>query len=353
MNISERKKILVCEFITAGGYATQPLPESLVEEGILMRDALLTDLHELDGYEIISMHDSRLAPAQLAMQSVQVSAGDFKDIFRQVIQRVDLIWLIAPETGGTLLELSEICYEAEQSENGPVFIGSGYDTMLIGTSKTLCFEALRDAGIYTLPVYAAEDLLLPDYEQKLSLQESFAWVVKPEDGAGCEGVRVFSDLAMLREWLRQDEAHLDYLAQPYQRGITASMSILCRDGKAYVLSCNQQHIVCENDQFKLTAITVNGMVAYRRAFETIARKIAQMLPDALGYIGVDLIVNPVDNRIHVLEINPRLTTSYVGLRQALNANPAQLILDCVLADQFSLPAFSNHGLAQHSVEITI
>lgn len=351
--MSARKKILVCEFITAGGYAAQLLPESLVKEGMLMRDALLSDISELDQYDIISMHDSRLAPTALAVQSLQVSGEDFENVFRQAIQRVDLIWLIAPETGGTLLALSEMCYELEQAEDGPKFIGPGYDTMLIGTSKTLCFEALRDAHINTLPVHAAEDLLLPDYFHRLNSQASLAWVAKPEDGAGCEGVRLFSSLTGLRDWLMQDEAHLDYLAQPYQQGIAASISMLCRNGKAYLLSCNQQHIEYENQQFKLTGITVNGMATYRRTFETIARKIAQMLPDALGYMGVDMILNPQSNRIEVLEINPRLTTSYVGLRQALNANPAKLILDCVLADQFSMPAFSNNGLAQHQVEVAI
>lgn len=358
MNISDRKKILVCEFITAGGYAAHPLPESLAKEGALMRDALLSDLSALDQYEIIGMHDSRLAPAQLAEKSLPVSGERFKETFTQAIGNVDLIWLIAPETAGTLLELSEICYEAEQSKHGqsehtPIFIGSGYDTMLIGTSKTLCFEALRDARINTLPVHAAEDLFKPEYYQQLTLQEPMPWVAKPEDGAGCEGVQRFPSLTALKDWLKEDEARLDYLVQPYQPGIAASMSMLCRNGKGYLLSCNRQHVMTDSEQFKLTGITVNGMTAYRRTFETIARKIAQMLPDALGYIGVDMIVNPENNRIDVLEINPRLTTSYVGLRQALNANPAQLILDCVLADQFSMPAFSNQGLAQHQVEITL
>lgn len=318
-----------------------------------MRDALLADLQRIDQYQIISLHDARLDPSGLAHQSLAVVPNAFKQVFKQAITEVDLVWLIAPESGGTLLELSEMCYQAEQAENGPIFIGSGYDTMLIGTSKTLCFEALRDACIYTLPVYAAEDLMQASDGQHILPQQDMPWIAKPEDGAGCEGVRLFSSLARLKDWLSADPLRMDYLVQPYQSGIVASMSILCRNGKAYLLSCNQQHVDCDGEQFKLTAITVNGMASHRRAFETIARKIAQMLPDALGYIGVDMIVNPANNRIDVLEINPRLTTSYVGLHQALNANPAQLILDCVLADQFIMPAFSNHGLAQNQVEITL
>jgi predicted ATP-grasp superfamily ATP-dependent carboligase len=95
------------------------------------------------------------------------------------------------------------------------------------------------------------------------------------------------------------------------------------------------------------------MLPYWQRFETIARKIAQMLPDALGYIGVDVIVAHETNKIYVLEINPRLTTSYVGLHDALNANPAKLILDCVLNDRFDMPNFTKNSLMQNQVEVQI
>lgn len=344
---------MVCEFITGGGFAAEALPESLVKEGTAMRDALLADLRVLNQYEIITMHEARLSAAVLANHSLKVSPNEFKQMFTAAMHDVDLVWLIAPETGGALLELSEICFDAEKREHGPIFIGSGFDTILTGTSKTLCFEALRDAKIHTLAVHAGEDLMQAEYFGALQNQAINQWIAKPEDGAGCEGIRLFSSLAALRDWLTLDARYLDYLAQPYQQGLAASFSMLCRNGKAWVLSCNQQHIQCHDGHFKLKGITVNGMAQYRQPFETIARKIAQMLPDALGYIGVDVIVNTEHNRIYVLEINPRLTTSYVGLHEALNANPAKLILDCVLNDQFTMPAFSKNGLAQNVVEIEL
>ncbi len=344
---------MVCEFITGGGLAAEALPESLVKEGALMRDALLEDLNTLNQYEIITMHDARLSAPKFATRSLEVSQNVFKQVFAAAIHEVDLVWLIAPETDGMLLALSEICYEAEQREHGPIFIGSGFDTMLTGTSKTLCYEALRDAKIYTLPVHAGEDLMQATYFYGLHNQSAQQWVAKPEDGAGCEGIRLFTSLIALRDWLVEDSRYFNYLAQPYQQGVTASFSMLCRNGKAWVLSCNQQHIQCHDDQFKLKGITVNGMAQHRQQFETIARKIAQVLPDALGYIGVDVIVDAEHDRIYVLEINPRLTTSYAGLHEVLNANPAQLILDCVLNDQFTMPAFSKNGLAQNVLEIDL
>ncbi len=343
----------MCEFITGGGLGAEALPQSLVNEGALMRDALLKDIAELDQYEIFTLQDARLTPSLLAVQSIVVEPGQFQDAFSEALKQVDFVWLIAPETKGALLELSELCYEAEKAENGPILIGSGFDTMLTGTSKTLCYEALHAAGIYTLPVHAGEDLVQEPYYESLENQHISKWVAKPEDGAGCEGIRVFESLHDLRAWIMHDERYLDYLAQPFQQGIAASFSMLCRNGKAWLLSCNQQHIECVGSQFKLNGVTVNGMLAYWQRFETIARKIAQMLPDALGYVGVDVIVDPDADRIYVLEINPRLTTSYVGLHAALNANPAKLVLDCVLNDRFEMPNFTKNSLMQNQVDVLL
>jgi predicted ATP-grasp superfamily ATP-dependent carboligase len=54
-----------------------------------------------------------------------------------------------------------------------------------------------------------------------------------------------------------------------------------------------------------------------------------------GYAGIDLILTaggPV-----ILEINPRLTTSYVGLRQATGENPATLMLDLYRTGRLPAP----------------
>ncbi len=312
-----------------------------------MRDALLRDLVALNQFEIITMHDARLVPSALATRSIVVESGQFKNAFSAALGQAELVWLIAPESDGTLLELSELCYE--NHKNGALFLGCGFDAMLIGTSKTLCFEALQAANIHTLPVHAGEDLMQSAYYESLLRQNVRKWVAKPEDGAGCEGIQVFDSLHDLKHWIVQDDRYLHYLAQPYQQGIVASFSMLCRDGKGWLLSCNQQHIASDDGKFKLTGVTVNGMLPYWQRFETIARKIARMLPDALGYVGVDVIVDTENNnKIYVLEINPRLTTSYVGLSAALNTNPAKLILDCVLSDQFNMPL-----LVRKQVEIQL
>jgi predicted ATP-grasp superfamily ATP-dependent carboligase len=55
----------------------------------------------------------------------------------------------------------------------------------------------------------------------------------------------------------------------------------------------------------------------------------EVFPPPLGYIGVDLVLGDAEDgsNDYVIEINPRLTTSYVGLRALSKTNLAQAMLD--------------------------
>ncbi|MEO6118153.1 MAG: ATP-grasp domain-containing protein, partial [Methylotenera sp.] len=179
------------------------------------------------------------------------------------------------------------------------------------------------------------------------------YIVKPNDGAGCNDTFYFSDFAVLLDWLTlNQEKQAGYIIQPYQTGIPASISVLCKAGKAWLLSCNQQKIAIKTIERNQAAIqyqgsVVNGLSTYQAAFETLANRIAKALPGLNGYIGIDVIVN--SEAIYVVEINPRITTSYIGLRESLNCNPAQLIMDLIDNPSFKLP----ENLANKSVEISV
>ena len=68
------------------------------------------------------------------------------------------------------------------------------------------------------------------------------------------------------------------------------------------------------------------------------------MPGLAGYIGVDVIVGDAD--IRVLEVNPRLTTSYAGLEQAIGCNPAELILDMFYNGGFSSPLLIERNIVE-------
>jgi predicted ATP-grasp superfamily ATP-dependent carboligase len=67
----------------------------------------------------------------------------------------------------------------------------------------------------------------------------------------------------------------------------------------------------------------------------LAKKAVQGIRGLQGYVGVDAILGMPDTGEHdvVLEINPRLTTSYLGLRQATTANLLKCMIKVVACDK--------------------
>jgi len=71
----------------------------------------------------------------------------------------------------------------------------------------------------------------------------------------------------------------------------------------------------------------------REAFAT-AQTVVKSFLGLRGYVGVDLVLTekgPV-----VIEVNPRLTTSYVGVRKIVAFNPAQAIINAVLEHELPM-----------------
>jgi predicted ATP-grasp superfamily ATP-dependent carboligase len=58
---------------------------------------------------------------------------------------------------------------------------------------------------------------------------------------------------------------------------------------------------------------------------SLAERALAAMPPAVGYVGIDLVLGrePDGSTDAVIEINPRMTTSYVGLRAAAHANLAE------------------------------
>src|SRR5690606_20534539 len=64
----------------------------------------------------------------------------------------------------------------------------------------------------------------------------------------------------------------------------------------------------------------------RRCAALAQRAIAAMPPYPRGFIGLDLVLGEDSSSDVIIEINPRLTTSYVGLRHMIAGNPAARLL---------------------------
>src|SRR5262249_2522693 len=103
-------RVFLYEFVTGGGwwhYAGPP-PGSLLAEGAAMVQAMAADLAEFA--DIVLMRDVRFSPdLQLGCELVPVeSASDELSILNREAARADWTMLIAPETGGALLQRSRM-----------------------------------------------------------------------------------------------------------------------------------------------------------------------------------------------------------------------------------------------------
>jgi predicted ATP-grasp superfamily ATP-dependent carboligase len=302
----------------------------------MMRDAVLRDLGQLHDVWTICTYDPRLPPPIHAHQAI-VAGDDVWGSWKACIAQADAVLPIAPESGNILLTLTKLVIG-----QGKVLLGCGVEGVDLASSKLATCRTLQSAGIDVVPTYEASMFPVHQFGQ---------CVAKPDDGAGCEGAFVFTNDKDFRAWLAGVPADA-YVAQPYLSGTPASLSMLCKDGRAWLLSCNLQKISLQSGGFVYNGSVVNGAAEYWPKFERLAQSIAQAIPELAGYVGVDVIIR--DDGIFVLEINPRLTTSYVGLQLAMGCNPAGLLVDLLYNARFSSAEFQmSVTMQRNKVEVSL
>ncbi|MCX7627057.1 MAG: ATP-grasp domain-containing protein [Methylophilaceae bacterium] len=271
-----------------------------------MLRALLTDLLALPGVEVITTRDARLHPLELPVRVVPIE-GDPWACWQQCIQAADALWPIAPESRGILERLALLAQDR-------ILLGCAPEAIRMTSSKHATARYLSHHGIDVVSTFRPAEFLPSDGPH----------VAKPDDGVGCEDSMLFDDVTAMLAWLAQGRRQ-SHVIQPWLRGEAASLSMLCRDGEAWLLSCNRQLIEIRDGALHYGGSRINDMVEHWRKGEEVSRRIAAALPGLRGYVGVDVIIEA--GRLTVLEINPRLTTSYVGLQRAIGYNPAGLVLD--------------------------
>lgn len=298
--------VFVFEYVTGGGFAGQALPDFLAD-GELMWRALVDDLIAVPGVEVLTLRDARLDPVDLPGLRTRVTdAADFERDFQRCLQAADAVWLVAPESHHILEALS-----SEVLNAGKVLLGCRPEAVRIAASKLATARCLSEAGVAVVPTGQTEDLLRGRV------------VIKPDDGVGCQDTLLCADAASAQAWCRE-HGDVDWVFQPYVEGEALSLSLLCCAGRAQLLSVNRQQVELVNGRFQFHGVSVNALNDADDRYAALAASVAAAIPGLWGYVGIDLIASVDGPR--VLEINPRVTVSYAGLRAALDCNPAQRVL---------------------------
>jgi predicted ATP-grasp superfamily ATP-dependent carboligase len=322
INGMEKINILIFEYITGGGFNKQELPESLAREGLLMLRALTGNLAEIATVDLTIMLDQRMseafaAPGSAAIQVISPEL-DCMTEFNRLLPHCDAVWPIAPESGGLL---ESLCAAVEKS--GKILLNSASGVVAQTGDKWLSYQELNRYGMPVVPTYKLADF---------SFQEG-DWIIKPVDGVGCsdsfiiKGQREFNDICLGLDKSR-------YIIQPHILGLKTSLSCLFKQGRGWLLSVNLQQFIIVESQYKLSGLIVNISVCEANYIALIA-DIAKAFPGLWGYVGIDLI--ETGDKRYVLEINPRLTSSFAGIYPATGVNPARAVLELLEGDPVLKP----------------
>jgi len=270
-------KIMVAEYAVGTGV------QEFILEGRAMLGTLLRSFATC-GHEVLYPTSGMVLEAGTA-----VTAGDFEDTLEKISKECDAGLVIAPdEMLGDLTQLVE-----ENTFN----LGCPSHAVRLCGDKLECTRVLEKENI-------------PVPETKGGGEYNGDYVIKPRFGCACDGI-YRSNAGVLRD---------GFIATEFIKGEHLSASIIT-GGTQLALTVNRQLIEI-NDEISYEG----GIVPYycHRNDEIIA--IAKRSVKALGcrgYTGVDIVLGDMP---YVVDVNPRPTTSIIGISRVMEEEIADLML---------------------------
>jgi tyramine---L-glutamate ligase len=319
------KVVLVYEFFTGGGFPEGELPGGLAAEALGMLWALLADFRRWGEVRTVTALDSRFEERipglnrkfLPAAEVVCMLPGEHEEAYLSLLKRCDAALIVAPETNGILAKLTT---QAEVA-GIPLLCSSASAASHAGDKARCSISLFPQANLPAPKTNLVSFVDTPRAAEEMGCP----LVIKPIDGAGSEGVyRIdrLSDLRTALPMIRRLTSHEHILLQSLVNGIHASVSFLVAKDGCLPLSLNRQ-LIEAGLQFQY----LGSQVPFHHPAGELALKLAckavSLIPGLNGYVGVDLVLG--DDNAQLIEINPRLTTSYIGLRQVARINLAQAI----------------------------
>jgi predicted ATP-grasp superfamily ATP-dependent carboligase len=304
--------VFLYEWATGGGLVEESgaLPASLLREGAAMLGALAADFARIPGCRVTALRDPRVL--QLVMPGCELidvlDRWSHGEEFERLAGIADATILIAPEFDAILLNAARTV-----TASGGKLASPSPALIQVAADKHRTCELLRAAGVPTPPgmLLAPEDSLPHDF--------TYPAVIKPVDGAGSQDTYLISsprDTPPAYAWPRRLER--------YMPGMPASVAVLCSAaGPVPLLPCKQR--ITEDGRFQYRGGELPLAAGLSERATALAERAIAALPPTIGYVGVDMVLghDPHGDEDVVIEVNPRLTTSYVGLRAAAKANLAE------------------------------
>ena len=292
------KKVLIYEYFTGGGIINEELcSSSLLSEAKIIVNSVVNEYCKSQEYQVYYFLDSRLKLDNLGKSIEVKSSEQLYDI--KLLRTFDLILPILPEQN---MELYSYCeFLAEQNIETLI---SSPETIKVLSDKYVFSSFCHKHNIPCIPSYLSSQINAIPHDTIIE---------KDRYGVGCSHVKKISKKDSIKR--------KKMIYQPYIKGNHFSLCVYYEKKSFKILTLNEQDIVLDNNKIKLRSLKVNVKNSHYLELYSILRNIYKSLPGLYAYVGVDLIMTR--DKILVVEVNPRLTTSFTGISSTLGINLSQ------------------------------
>lgn len=322
----ESKRAEVCQSLFREGWAMlHALASDLQQCGhqvLTCLDAILIHL-DPDGHESSQPFDVRICNNRLEWFTCWLHAAT----------EADITIVIAPEIDKILATTV-----SRLREHGVKVLAPDSCFLCASSDKLLFAAAMHDSKLLHPSTQTLQSFLQSTQSGKtISLG---AIVLKRRDGAGCADMKRFKNDHSLWTWCLSNLSHAehgeDWIVQPWLQGDARSLAVIAGRSNLILGAVAQriQLLPSESD-------ASHALVQYAGGFgplgdvkmqhiEMFANRVLNAIPGTpAGWIGIDFLI-PKGARDSVewvpIEINPRLTTSYIGYREWYGASLGDMLL---------------------------
>lgn len=364
--------ILLFEYATSAGIDDS----TFFNEGMSILESLLHDFNEITSFNHKNLNIYYLfskkffkneflekwtncKPILLDLDSDNIT---LKDWLINNTKKFNIAIFMAAEENLQLYEFSKIL-----EDNGVKLLTPSSEAVLLCSDKSKTYSYLEEH-------FPNEDFLIDTYLIKLNqydlstdtgykkLFEEYSYlfennskmIIKPSDGVACQGVQLISSFDEFENELRNNKSSMEYIIlQKYIHGKSCSVSLISNGNTAIPISLNSQNINFNKNGLEYKG----GQVPYNHIMKdkamAISKKVVESIPGLKGYIGVDLMISE-SNEIFILEINSRLTTPFVALRELIDGNLCLIILNSIygkLPNNLSISGCISFKKVGHNLQI--
>ena len=288
-------------------------------EGQAMLLAVLDALSDVPDCRVASTWDARWPVPQMEFVDwhlITQGPRQESDLFCQLASESEISLIIAPESNGIL---SDRCRLVEVS--GGKLAGPSSLAVATCSDKLLVCDLLTQHGIPTPPTTPLMEGVEP--------LDSFPLLIKPRDGAGSQHTRLITNQ---QDWNAcqhdvQQGVLPAMIQQVFQPGIPRSVALLVDAAESTVQfwpACDQRF--SHDGHFEFLGGRIDSASALSPSLCQDLSKLCRCLSGLQGYIGVDLICPSDGARPWVVDINPRLTTSFLGYQRLTADNLGEWLI---------------------------